>query len=390
MGLKLTKKKGSQYWYVRGTVLGVEIFESTKIPHGEKARPPAVAEAYRLKREGELQNAEVYGRKHDATYLDLALSYLQAGGSPRFLGECKDGAWTGLIGKMKDKALRKIDQQYLDACASELYPGCAPQTVNRQFWTPFIATWNHGTEGRNPLCSPVKWTRPRIPKKPRPRTDVPYESVIRFINECELPVAKILFFLFWTGARPEEAFTLTAEHAFPEQRWASLTKTKTDMPRGIPLHPCLIPLLTYEKEQAANDKDRAGHIFVSRLNKPYAERKTFNETGRLFKQGGGHMKTGIKAAQRRSGLQVTPYNARHTVATYLIWPGNVEPRLKDEITGHASTEDMTNYYVHLPRAPLIDAIKVLPDPRKMGLREDLWKPSKIRESSLKMFACLEK
>ena len=47
MALKLTTKKGSPYFYVRGTVAGMEIEESTKIPLAERRR----AEKYRIERE---------------------------------------------------------------------------------------------------------------------------------------------------------------------------------------------------------------------------------------------------------------------------------------------------------------------------------------------------
>jgi len=119
-------------------------------------------------------------------------------------------------------------------------------------------------------------------------------------------------------------------------------------------------------------------VFLSDRKQPYASRKKYNKAGRLLVQGGGQIKTAVNTAREETGLSIVPYNARHTVSTYLVWPGGVHPHVKDEILGHADAADMSKYYVHLPRKPLIDAINVLPDPRKMGLREDLWKPSKIR------------
>ncbi|MFZ6769770.1 tyrosine-type recombinase/integrase [Undibacterium sp. Di26W] len=381
MGLTFTKKTRSPYWYVRGTIQGIAIFESTKIPHGGKTRPSKIAEDYRTKRADEIEVAAIYGRKHNATFLDDAVSYLEGGGSPRFLGEFKGGEWTGLVGKLGPCTLRSLDQNYLNRCAAEMYPKCSAETINRQFWTPFIAVWNHGTTGNNPLCQPVKWQRPHVVKKKKPRTDVTYADVVTFINACDWHAAKILFFLFWTGCRPEEALTLLSDSVFPDQQWASLVQTKTDIPRGIPLHPCLIPLLTFEKQQAGLTKTRDQHVFVSNREKPYAVRKQYNDAGRLLKQGGGHMKKAVSTACKNTGLNIVPYNARHTVSTYLVWPGAVDPRLKDEILGHADASDMSSYYVHLPRQPLIDAIKVLPDPRELGLRKDLWDMEAIQEKA---------
>lgn len=374
MGLTLTKRKRSPFWYVRGTVKGLKILESTGIPHANRARPTKIAEDYRDKRAREIESAAVYGRSHSATFLDAAVSYLEGGGSPRFLGEFDEEtqAWSGLIGKVGGKELKALDQSYLNAVASELYPNCTAATINRQFWTPFIAVWNHASKGNNPLCQAVAWQRPHIAKKRKPRKDVDYQDAIALINACDWHAAKILFFLFWTGCRPEEAFTLLTESVNPEQRWAAIEKAKTDVPRGIPLHDALIPLLTFETK-------RTGHVFLSSLGEPYKSRKKVNKSGRVLVQGGGQIKTAVGTARRNTGLNIVPYNARHTVSTYLIWPGGVSPYVKDEILGHADAADMSKHYVHLPRQPLIDAINVLPDPRKMGLREDLWKPKKIQE-----------
>lgn len=373
MGLTLTKRSGSPYWYLRGTIKGIKIFESTGIPHSDKTRASKIAQDYRDKRTTELENASVYGRTHAATFLDAAASYLEAGGSPRFLGDFdqRTGKWSGLVGKLGSESLNSLSQSYLNEVATEMYPDCKPETINRQFWTPFIAVWNHASKGNHPLCQQVSWQRPRVPHRSKPRKGVDYKDAIAFINACDWHAAKILFFLFWTGCRPEEAFTLMAESINPEQKWAAIETTKTNVPRGVPLHDALIPLLSFEK-------DRGGHIFLSRLGKPYATRKKYNKAGRLLIQGGGQIKTAVGTAQLETGLDIVPYNARHTVSTYLIWPGGISPMLKDEILGHADASDMSKYYVHLPRQPLIDAINVLPDPRKLGLREDLWNVCKIR------------
>ncbi|MDB5490464.1 MAG: integrase [Micavibrio sp.] len=374
MGLEIKKRKGSPYWYIRGTVQGIAVFESTGLPHADKVRPGQIVEDFRDKRVRELEQQSIYGRAHIATFHEAATSYLTAGGSPRFLGK--------LITAIGDKNLRTIDQGYLNRVAAQLYPDCSAGTVNRQFWTPFIAVWNHASKGNNPLCPEVKWQRPHISKKPKPRKNVSYEDAIAFINAASWPVAKIMFFLFWTGCRPDEAFSLKSEDIYPENRWANIAAAKTDTPRGIPLHECLVPLLTVEKE-------RGGHMFLSIYGKPYASKKVFNKAGRLLTQGGGQMKTAIRNAQVKSRKDIIPYNARHTVSTYLIWPGGVNPHIKDEILGHADAEDMSKYYTHLPRQPLIDAINVLPDARTMGLREDLWNPCKIRAAAKKAYRNME-
>src|SRR5438045_3820430 len=92
MPLRLVRRKGSEHWYVRGSVRGVRVFETTGTDRKE------IAEAIRIKREARLLNESVFGKQKSLVFEEAALAYLENAGSPRFLGEFKNGKWTGLIG----------------------------------------------------------------------------------------------------------------------------------------------------------------------------------------------------------------------------------------------------------------------------------------------------
>ncbi|MDW3210287.1 MAG: tyrosine-type recombinase/integrase [Reichenbachiella sp.] len=369
--LKIFKKPKSPNWYVRGTIHGQEIYESSGIPHKGLKTPSTQIKDYRDRRISELREAYIYGKAYSATFLDAALNYLKAGGSPRYLGEYKGGEWTGLIGRLGHFKIREIDQEQLNDLAHEMYGHCTPDTQNRQFWTPFIAVWKHNTKGQKPLCPYVEWQRPKRNKsKTRSRKPCTYEDAISFINALSYPAAKVMFFLFWTGCRPLEAFDLETHSLNPECDWIALDETKTDMPRGIPMHKCIKPLMSFLKEQ--NNE----HVFLNTLGKRYPSNRKYNKAGRIIYNSGGQMACPINSAKKRSGISITPYVARHTVSTYLIWPGGVSEMIKDEILGHASENEMSRHYTHLPRKSLIEAINQLPNP--VGLRDDLTDPCKIR------------
>ncbi|MDN5215553.1 tyrosine-type recombinase/integrase [Fulvivirgaceae bacterium BMA12] len=375
--LKIFKKTNSPNWYIRGTIHGEEIYESTGIPHKGLKKPSKLTKDYRDKRLENLREAYVYGKSASATFLDAALNYLQAGGSPRFLGEIKDGKWTGLIGKIGTTRIRDIDQEYLNSMAIEMYGHCTPETQNRQFWTPFIAIWKHNTKGQNPLCPLVEWQRPKRKKsKFRSRKPVSYNEAITFINTLSYPAAKVMFFLFWTGCRPLEAFDLETSNLYPENEWIALDETKTDMPRGIPMHKCLSPLLSFLKQSE-------GDVFLNMNGKRYPSGRKLNKSGRIIEHSGGQIATPINCAKKKTGIRITPYVARHTVSSYLIWPGGVSEMIKDEILGHSSENEMSRHYTHLPRKPLIDAINQLPYPT--GLRKDLTDPCKIRAAHFEIY-----
>ena len=79
MPLKLVKRPKSPFWIIRGTVRGIRVEESTGVSDRK------TAEEIRAKREAELITQSIHGRRATATFAQAALSYLQSGGSNRFL-----------------------------------------------------------------------------------------------------------------------------------------------------------------------------------------------------------------------------------------------------------------------------------------------------------------
>jgi hypothetical protein len=79
MALRLVRRPKSPYWIIRGTVRGCRVEESS----GTRERK--IAEEIRAKREAEILAESVYGRRIIATFAQAALSYMEKGGSKRFL-----------------------------------------------------------------------------------------------------------------------------------------------------------------------------------------------------------------------------------------------------------------------------------------------------------------
>ena len=72
MPLKLTRRHGSPNWYVRGSIRGIAVDESTGVADRQ------VAETIRAKREWELIQQNVHGTKATATFLEAAVGYLES------------------------------------------------------------------------------------------------------------------------------------------------------------------------------------------------------------------------------------------------------------------------------------------------------------------------
>src|SRR5262245_42897422 len=104
MSLKLVKRPKSPNWIIRGTVRRIRVEESTGTD--DKRR----ADEIRAKREAELFAQSVYGRRAIATFAEAALSYLEQGGSRRFLEP--------VIRHFGTTPLAQIDQAALDRAAT--------------------------------------------------------------------------------------------------------------------------------------------------------------------------------------------------------------------------------------------------------------------------------
>ena len=210
MSLKLTKRNGSDHWYIRGTVRGKSVFETS----GTNDKAPA--EEIRIKREAQLLEESIHGRTATVTFAEAASSYIASGGSARFLGEFKNGTWTGLIGEFGMRKLNSITQSELDAAGVRLFPNTQHTTRNRQCHAPFISVWNHAV--RNKWATTRQWARPRKPKgtmlkftqkKVRAGTKpVAYERAAKFVLAMSPAPAMLMTTFFYTGMRPIELFTL--------------------------------------------------------------------------------------------------------------------------------------------------------------------------------------
>ena len=138
MSIKIVRRPKSPNWIMRGTIRGTRIEESTGTSNRQ------AAEEIRAKREAELLAQSIYGRRATETFAGAALSYLQQGGSRRFLEP--------IIRHFGTLPLAQIDQDAIDRGALKLFPSTSDATRNRQFYTPTSAVLHHAA--RRGWCSP--------------------------------------------------------------------------------------------------------------------------------------------------------------------------------------------------------------------------------------------
>lgn len=324
MSLKLIRRHHSPNWYVRGTIRGINVDESTGVADRK------IAETIRAQREWEIYQESIHGRKATATFLEAAVTYMELGGERRFLKP--------LIDHFGTTPLARIDQAAIERAARVLSPNVAPATINRQIFTPVSAVLKHAA--KRGLCEFRPIDRPSQPKG-RLRWLTPPEAD-RLIDECADHLRPLVVFLFYTGARLSEALYLDWRQVNLAQQQVQFLETKTGDDRGVPLHPRVIAVL-----EAFGHRD--AEVFRRPDGQPYARKR----------EGGGQIKTAFNGACRRAGItDFSPHDCRHTWASWHYAANRNLPALME--LGGWSSEKMVLRYTHINVAHLAQSIAALP------------------------------
>jgi len=236
-------------WYLRGSVRGINIFETT----GTDDRQ--AAEAIRIKRESEILDRSVFGRGASLTFAEAAVSYLEQGGEARFLGveNVKTGKWSGLIGHFGNKPLCSIGQEQADEAAKALYPGTTAATRKRQAYAPLMAVLNHAAE-RGWLNVP-KIKAPRV-KEVQVQWATP-EYVAKLLPHCTPRLRRFVMVIVYTGARLSEALRVDWDRDVDlAGRHLTLVRTKNGKMRT-----CHIPDPLFHELLKVPERDRTGPMF---------------------------------------------------------------------------------------------------------------------------------
>jgi len=156
--LKVQRRKGSPFWQIVGTVAGQRVRQSA----GTSDRAAAQAEASHL--EARIRREKLYGKEHETTFGDAALSYVEAKHrdretvcSPRYLPE--------IIRRYGKRTLASFSPGEIRDIAAALHPKGSGAYRNRHGIAPFMAVYNHAVARK--LAPLIKVER--FPEKP-PKT----------------------------------------------------------------------------------------------------------------------------------------------------------------------------------------------------------------------------
>jgi len=334
MPVKLTRRHGSPYWYIRGSIRGVRVDESTGL------RDEGAAGEVLIKRAAEIQERSIHGDAVSRTFSEAALSYMQAG------GECEH--LPPLLKLYGARRLITIGQHDFDEAARKLCAGQAGSTANRQVFTPMAAVLHHAA--RKKWCAKPVIERPAQPKG-RVRW-ITHEEAERLIEAASEHIRPLVIFLLCTGARISEALYLDWRDVDLSRAHVAFCPTelrgiKNDEARGVPLHPRAVAAL------ANLPWDRQGAVF-RRPGRPGRRERRWEPYTRR-KGGGGMISTAWDGMCKRAGISdFTPHDCRHTWATW-HYRANRDLTALMELGGWKSV-DMVIRYAHVNASHLAPSI----------------------------------
>lgn len=251
-GLRVISRKGTPALYIRGTVKGVIVFETTG------TSDPRRAEEYRALREAEIYTAAIHHRAERVTFAAAALSYLEAGEpGPGTILRVQRLArhWGPSLG------CDQITQSSLDDAGKKLCrEGSKAATRHREVVTPASAVLHHAA--RRGWCAPPTFEAAKVGGR---RTDwITPKDAEKLIAAAPAYFRGLLTFLFCSGARVNEALTLDWATVDLIHARAVLRDTKSGHDRIIDLTPRMLALLRPLER-------REGAVFLNRAGRPYRD-----------------------------------------------------------------------------------------------------------------------
>jgi integrase len=340
--LKLVKRPKSANWYIRGTIRGQSVEESTGVADRK------VADEILAKRQAEILTESIWGKATTVTFAHAVADYLEYGaGNRRFLKPLLDHFQTTL--------LRNIDQHTIDLAATKLYPKAGPATRNRQVYTPVSAILHHAANKE--WCAPPLIARPKQPK-----------GVVRWIKPdeaewlikaCAEHLRPLVIFMLYTGARAGEAVWLDWSDVDLDKAQVTFSNTKNGEPRSVPLHPRVVQVI-------ANLPHRKGAVFRTPSGEPYARPK-----GNADTSAGSRIHTAFSGACERAGIEnFRVHDCRHTWATW-HYQANHDLTALQRLGGW-KTPSMVFRYAHTNVEEHAKSIENLPweNPGEQSKKED--------------------
>lgn len=337
-GLKLTQR--GDIWYVRGTVRGKTIYESTE------TSDKGTAEGYRALREAELWRSSVFGEKATVTYTHALASFQKT----KTISPSDADRHLKLLNHFRTWQVNKIDQSALDRAYEVLLPtGASNANKLRTVLAPLRVVLNHAA--RRGWCDKPDF---EIPPQNEPRVAFlrPQQAAL-LLQVAARHLGPLLAFLLFNGCRMSEALELDWADVDLFGSVVVFRKTKNGRERHYRMPPASVASLS-------TIEHREGPVFltsgIKKKDGDWAVKPApYYNNGR---QAGGQIKTAWATACKAAGITgFTPHDLRHTWATWHYCQHKDLLRLRDE--GGWKTADQVEIYAHKMPDAYLPQIKAM-------------------------------
>ncbi len=180
----------------------------------------------------------------------------------------------------------------------------------------------------------------RIPPGPANLRFLTKEEAAIVVTEAQRSRNKkfypFVLLLMHTGMRSGEAASLNQKDVNLEKRFIKITKTKTDVPRTVPLTKKVVSALSLLKVE------KGGYYFLKPIH--FESERYMLAPGSIFRDCWDGLRKRINR-EHPDFPYFRPHDLRHTAASHLLMAG-VDIRVVADILGH-STLSMVMRYTHL-------------------------------------------
>lgn len=307
MPIKLIKRKGYETYFIRGTYLGVAVYESTKTDR------KALALRILKQREKEIERSRLEPGS-GATFLGAAVAYMEAGGDARPVHK--------LIEHFGETPLSQIGQVEIDNAAMTLFPAASSATRNREVYTP-VAAVLHRAGLEKKVKRPKGWRGKRSTSWLEPEQAF---AAFDAGDEIELEFGLFLRTLCYTGMRLSECLGVTLGKVSLKEQRIYLPDTKNGEQRSVYLPMHLIVDFANQPARVGADPKLGGRPKED-VGVPFMDRKPKR---RLFRfTASGYLRELLRDTWKRAGLTFPRRQGGfhifcHTYATWMAIYGDLD------------------------------------------------------------------
>lgn len=351
----------TRFYYVRGKYLGIALDDSTGTDEFRAAKT-ILATWKRQAERGEFRRKRQPLERGEATFLQAAVAYMQAGGEGDYVEPILN-AWG-------EKPLSEIDQIAIDTLADVLYPNAQPTTKNRQFYTPVSAILKRAGVERK-ILRPQGWRGSRSTSWLEPAQAF---RLFAEADKIEREFGLLCRFLCYTGMRLGEALAVCLRDVRLDRSFVYLPDSKTGEPRGCHLPPFLVAAIKKQPPRPVRLIAAKGRRFIKgdggRAQRgagvPFLKRKPEDKLFRYH--AGGHLRDMLALAMKNAGLSFPPRQGGfhifcHTYGSWMHRHGKLDTHGLTR-TGRWADPDSADRYVHTGASEEARRADWLPTPKR--------------------------